>query len=123
MDTRSKIVSIEALRRSDELFLAVAGRFDVLRAEHIRILRELKQRAGERALAAIVLKHSGEILAPRDRAELLAALRIIDYVAIWEEAEEAVTEALRPVEVMRMGPAECRLGRELKEHVRQLQTL
>jgi hypothetical protein len=121
VDTRTKIVSAAALRGLGKPALAVAGYFDVLRAEHVRKLHELKETAGGRALAAIVLPCADALLPQQARAELAAGLRIIDYVVLWDARETPLAEALRPVEVIDFGPDDLRIAHKLREHVRHRQ--
>ena len=59
----------------------------MLRAAHIRELDELRRRASPRKLLAVVLPASVEYLAQRARAEMVAALRVIDYVVIADDAD------------------------------------
>ena len=82
MDTRSKILSLEAL--SDVLatgdWVAVVGLFDPLTAEQAERLARL--RGGWRKLLAVVLRGEGALLAVEARAALIAGLREISAVII-----------------------------------------
>ncbi|HMD71425.1 MAG TPA: hypothetical protein VKF41_08780 [Bryobacteraceae bacterium] len=123
MDTRSKILTLaEAASLSGPLAM-VTGYFDVLRAAHIRELDALRARAGGAKLLAVVLPAPDEILGQRARGELVAALRVIDYVVIADAAEaDRLADSLQPVEIVRLAAADARRARELREHVHRRQT-
>ena len=111
MDTRGKIVSLEALRqrldehrRRNQRIVLANGCFDLLHVGHIRYL-EGARREGDVLVVAInsdaserALKGDGRpILPAQARAELVAALRAVDYVVIFEELNvEGLLAALRP---------------------------
>jgi glycerol-3-phosphate cytidylyltransferase-like family protein len=90
MDTRAKIVdasqisTLPARNPSNGRRLIVArGWFDVLRASHCRALAEAKASGGE--LVVIVHADSGAhptLLNAASRAQLAAAIGIVDYVVI-----------------------------------------
>jgi len=123
MDTRSKILTpAEAARLAGPVALAT-GHFDVLRAAHVRVLDELRRRAGGARLLAVVLPAPDEVLPQQARAELVAALRVIDYVVIADAAEaDRLADSLKPVEIVRLAAADALRARELKEHVHSRQT-
>ena len=93
MDTRSKILdpskAIERLSGPDHAsFLIARGSFDILRAEHCRRLAQEKE--GPEELLVLVAddeKPRRTVLDARTRAELVAALQVVDYVVIRGEAE------------------------------------
>jgi glycerol-3-phosphate cytidylyltransferase-like family protein len=123
MDTRSKILTLADAASLAGPLAIVTGYFDVLRAAHIRALVELHRRAGGAKLLAVVLPAPDEILAQRARAELVAALRVIDYVVIADAAEaHRLADSLQPVEIVRLEAADARRARELREHVHRRQT-
>ena len=119
MDTRSKILTIEAASRlSARPLVIVSGTFDVLRAAHAR---ELEQRAmdGGKLLVA-VLPSEFNLLPQRARAELVAALRVVDYVvATGPEELEALAAALQPAALVRLEHTDAERARQLIEHVRR----
>ena len=119
MDTRSKILTIEgALTISARPIAIVTGTFDVLRAEHARELEEARFESGAAALLAVVLPRAGEVLSQRARAELVAALRVVDYVvAARVEDLEGVVRALEYAHVVRLEEANDRLVRQLREQI------
>jgi glycerol-3-phosphate cytidylyltransferase-like family protein len=119
VDTRNKILSLnDALGRRWPALVVAAGGFDVLRAAHARDLRALRERTGAGTLLAVVLPVESEILPRRARAEMAAALRVIDYVVIADHAElDRLVACLKPLEAVRMEAAEARRARQLIEHV------
>jgi glycerol-3-phosphate cytidylyltransferase-like family protein len=82
MDTREKIVDLararEIAREQRSRLTLVTGYFDVLRIAHIERLQHLAE-AGKR-LMVMVLDPPKPILSRRARAELVAALAMVDYV-------------------------------------------
>lgn len=123
MDTRIKIISLEAARELSAPLAVATGHFDVLRAESVRELDSLRRSAPGARLLAFILPLATAVLDDRARAELAAALRTVDYVAMASDAEAAaLLEALKPAAVLRMEAADARLIRELREHVRGRQT-
>ena len=85
MDTRTKIIDVARLwelSRAGQLRI-VAGAFDVLLAAHVRRLRDLR-RSGP--LGVLLLHPPDPLLDARARAELVAALEIVDYVALASDA-------------------------------------
>ena len=128
MDTRSKILTAGAASAApwpafDRPLAVATGYFDVLRAADARELAEVRQRSGAKSLVVVVLRLSGEVLPLRARAELVAALRMVDYVvtADLEDVGELVG-TLKPDELVRMEAACAARSRGLIEHVHQRQT-
>ncbi|MBI5084879.1 MAG: hypothetical protein HZB13_09830 [Acidobacteria bacterium] len=81
MDTRAKIVSsAEARSRIPAAAVVAAGYFDPLLAVHSRRLAAARGQAG--FLAVIVTDPPRPILPARARAELVAALRVVDLVVL-----------------------------------------
>jgi len=126
MDTRRKIVSLEAAAGiSEELharggkLTIVAGYFDVLTADHVRRIRAL---ANGQPLMAAVLDPPRPILAAQARAELAAALSVIDYVVrVPESGLDRALEKIRPDEVVREETADHARSTALMEHVHRRQ--
>lgn len=80
MDTRTKIVPLsEASRLASAGATVVSGFFDPLLAAHAEQLRQLKH-TGAPLLVAIT-EPENPILPVRARAELVAGLAVVDYVA------------------------------------------
>jgi bifunctional ADP-heptose synthase (sugar kinase/adenylyltransferase) len=125
VDTRTKILTSQAARdlRLPRL-VVVTGYFDLLRAAHVCELEAVRSRTAAGALLAIVLPWDQAVLSQRARAEMAAALRVLDYVVIPDEnhAEgdvSALLAALHPIEVVRLEAADARRNRELIQHVHQ----
>ena len=120
MDTRTKILTPVALAELDPprpLLLAV-GRFDILRVEMARELAAARRRTGAASLLAVVRQLPDE-LAPLDaRAELAAALRVIDYVFVAADGDlTGLAAAMQPIEIMNLEEADAQRTRQLIEHV------
>ena len=111
MDTRAKILSLDALcqgldehRRRGQRIVLANGCFDLLHVGHIRYL-EGARREGDVLVVGInsdaserALKGDGRpILPAQARAELVAALGAVDYVVIFDAPNvERLLDALRP---------------------------
>jgi bifunctional ADP-heptose synthase (sugar kinase/adenylyltransferase) len=82
LDTRSKIVSAEDARRRLDGQVAqwVSADFDPLLAEHVQWLRE--HSVPGRRLVVEITNPDRPLLAQRARAELVAALAMVDYVVL-----------------------------------------
>jgi len=82
LDTRSKIIPIEQARQRlrDQPACWVAGQFDPLLAEHVRRLRD--HVAPGRLLIVEVTNPARPLLPQRARAELVAALSMVDFVVL-----------------------------------------
>jgi rfaE bifunctional protein nucleotidyltransferase chain/domain len=103
--TEPDLVALVAADRAAGRTLAFAnGCFDVLHVGHVRYL-EGAAREADRLIVAINddgaverLKGRGRpVLAARDRAELVAALRVVDYVVVFPDDTVArLLDLLRP---------------------------
>ncbi len=87
MDTRTKILdagaapaAADAARRAGKTVKLVAGVFDPLLAAHARRLREIA--GGGAVLFAAVREPARPLLSAQARAELVAALGMVDYVVL-----------------------------------------
>ena len=125
MDTRTKILTADAVAALQPArpLLLVTGYFDILRAEHARDLAEARERTGAQSVLAMVLPLAGEMLPQAARAEMVAALRVVDYVFIADsEDPESLAGSLQPVETLRLEGADARRTRQLIEHVHRRQS-
>jgi hypothetical protein len=102
----------------------VTGTFDVMMAADAKELLEIRGRHPEEALCVVVLPLAGALLPQRARAELAAALRVVDYVVIADDpAPEAMLAALKPARILRLEGVHELRKRQLTEHVQSRQTL
>ena len=103
--SRSEIVAIAAIERSAGAMIVLAnGCFDLLHAGHIRYLGGAKRLGGflivginsDRQVAE--LKGDGRpFIEEKERAEIVAAIRFVDAVTIFDEPTvDDLIEALRP---------------------------
>lgn len=111
MNTRLKILArselarcLEERRKNGERIVMANGCFDILHAGHVRYLEAARQE-GDVLVVAInsdsstrELKGRGRpVLREMDRAELVAALRAVDYVLVFEERDvRSLLRELRP---------------------------
>src|SRR6186997_3460088 len=103
--TRAELVQLVNRDRSQNLTIAFAnGAFDLLHVGHIRYLEGAKREA-DKLIVAInsdasmrgLKGASRPILPEADRAELVAALRAVDYVVIFDEPTVTpLLELLKP---------------------------
>jgi len=102
--------------------LLVTGRFEILRLELVRELTEARRRAQAQTLIAVVRPLDGERVPLAARAELAAALRVIDYVLILENEDlDSLAAHFQPVEIIHLEEADLRRTRQLIEHVHRRQ--
>ena len=90
MDTRDKILTLAAVRALGRPLTVVATTSTLLRADLVNELAALRH-----PLLAAVLPAEPALLPLRARAELLAALRVVDYVVIAEPADLDGLEVIR----------------------------
>jgi bifunctional ADP-heptose synthase (sugar kinase/adenylyltransferase) len=122
VDTRTKILTVDAALQLSPPVTVVTGYFDVLRAEHVRDLQHARALAPNRPLLAIVLPGTEPLLDQRARAELVAALRVVDYVVTADERDlDRIIAAFPPSQLVRLEAADQRRSRQLMEHVRSRQ--
>ena len=120
MDTRTKILTPEA---APHACIVVTGAFDPVLAEDARELAEIRARYPDGPLLVVVLPLPGELLPGRARAELVAALRMVDYVVIAPDAAtDALLATLEPAQLVRLEGAQAVRKRQLMEHVHRRQT-
>ncbi len=105
MDTRSKIIDearaveiARELRGNGGRLCVATGYFDVLMRDHARRLAERDQ-CGK--LIVVVHNPRDPILAGRARAELVAALAVVDYVVLQEQGPEELLSRLEADQLIR----------------------
>lgn len=121
MDTRSKILNTgqaqRALAGSERRWVAVTGYFDPLLAAQARGLAALRRDAD--GLIVLLLSPAEPLLPSKARAELVAALGMVDYVVLAEEGDLSdLLDRLPVVKVVREEEADARRTEELAERVR-----
>jgi hypothetical protein len=103
--------------------MVVTGYFDLLRVQHSRDLEWVRQRMAPAPLIILVLPRPGELLSRQARAEVVAAIRVVDYVLIADSEDlDGILEGLEPAEIVRLESADLRRTRHLIEHVQRGQT-
>jgi hypothetical protein len=115
LDTRSKIVSAKAVPPGCTV---VVGAFDPLLSGDARELWQIRAAAPLRPLIAIILPLAGELFTLCARSELVAAMRVVDYVITADDTPvDALLDAIRPALVVRLEAAQAERKRQLIEHV------
>jgi len=121
VDTRSKIVSVSEVPAGGAL---VAGYFDLVGVEHVRVLDEVRERAA-RVIAAVLPDPDGAhtVMGAEARAEMAAAFHMVDYVLICARPGDAgdwedLVRRLKPTEIVSLEEAESRRRCGLTEQVR-----
>jgi bifunctional ADP-heptose synthase (sugar kinase/adenylyltransferase) len=122
MDTRHKIIESKRAQALAQGLRAkgvkiVTGYFDVIVAEHVRRLRAIKN--GSAMLVVVVLDPPEALLAARARAELVAALAVVDYVVpADEQAAKELLSHFTASEIVREESDDLLRARRLSEHVK-----
>jgi len=118
LNTRDKILTTQQAIECAKTVSAnvVIGRFDVLRASTVARLAALAR--PDTRLFAIVLDDPSALLPLRARAELAAALRVIDYVIPLESDPADLISAMAPGEVFDEASAQVQATNEMIDQVR-----
>jgi len=113
---------VEAALQLPPPLTAVTGYFDALRAAHVRDLQRARSLAPAQPLLAVVLAGSRAWLDQRARAELVAALRVVDYVVTADERDlDRMIATFPPSQLVRLEASDERRSAELRDHVRRRQ--
>ncbi len=131
MDTRAKIISLEqaveraARWRAEGRPLVVAACcFDVLQASHARFLGQLRA-DGSALLVAVyddavlcrLRRQARPVLPEQARAQLVAALAVVDHVLIWPQPSlDGLLECLHPDRVEHVSDERNIIGEVLDRH-------
>lgn len=93
LDTRSKIIPLHQIqeRLQDRAARWISGNFDPLLAEHVRRLRQASEPGS--LLVVEVTNPARPLLSQRARAELVAALSMVDYVVLGNGDTPSATAA------------------------------
>ena len=122
VDTRSKILTRAAAERLSGPLTLVTGYFDPLLAGHARDLQAVRDRAPDRPLLVAVATHANEVLEAAIRADLVAALRVVDYVVTTDHDHlDRFIERLRPADVVRLEAADLNRTRRLIDDAQRSQ--
>ena len=122
VDTRSKILTLAAAETLPGPLIVVTGYFDVLRGGHACDLQQVRERTPRARLLVVVVTYAGEPIDRESRTELVAALRMVDYVVTANHDElDGFIERLRPVEIVRLEAADLGRKRRLVEDVQRRQ--
>jgi len=96
----------------------VTGYFDVIRTPHIRDLAAVRKDTGAGILMIVLLPLKGAFLSHHARAEMVAALNMVDYVVTpGEGSVEALLNHLPADKVISRQAADEEQTRLLTEHV------
>ena len=123
LDTRSKIISPETaleLARTRELVVVQAS-FDVLLATHAAALQKVRDGTPGAILMIVLSPPSVPLLAERARAELVAALHMVDYVVTG--SPEDFPSRLHAATVISRRTEDEEQTRQLMEHVHRRHNL
>lgn len=115
MDTRTKIIAEAQAVEIAEGFTVVTGYFDVLLADHVRALRKIAE--GGRRIIVVVRDSPDALLPQAARAELVAALAMVDYVV----ASENGGALFQSAEIVHFERDDLRRTAALIEHVHERQ--
>jgi bifunctional ADP-heptose synthase (sugar kinase/adenylyltransferase) len=123
LDTREKILTqaeavatARRLHQEGRAVILVTGWFDPVLAGHARRLEALLDRSAP--VMVVVIDPPRPILPSRARAELVAALRVVDYVVLPETGRlEDLLAQLEAAEIVRGEVADEELTRDLIRHV------
>ena len=126
MDTRTKIVTPEqacALARGPRNAALATGHFDVLLAAHIRELDRMRDSLPLEVLLVALGTPQQPLLDARARAEMVAALAMVDYVVSLEDRQmESLLAAFPAERIVRLEAAHEQRMRELIQHVHRRQS-
>jgi bifunctional ADP-heptose synthase (sugar kinase/adenylyltransferase) len=123
VDTRTKIITPEdacALARGGQHTVVVTGHFDVLLAADVRELGRVRNSLPDAIVLVALSTPPRPVLDARARAEMVAALAMIDYVVNLDDGQiESLVAAFPRERVFRLETAHEQRMRELIQHVRK----
>jgi len=128
VDTRNKIIAPEeacALARGPRNAALATGYFDVLLAAHVRELDQVRHSLPDAGAVLLVALRTPEqpLLDVRARAEMVAALAMVDYVVSLEDRQmESLLAAFPAERIVRLEAAHEQRMRELIQHVHRRQS-
>lgn len=126
MDTRTKIITAEeaaALAHGDRPAVLVTGPFDVLLAAHVREVGRVRAGLPDAVLVVALTTPEQPVLDARARAEMVAALEVVDYVVSLEDQQMgSLLAAFQAEHIVRLEAAHEQRRRELIQHVHRRQS-
>jgi bifunctional ADP-heptose synthase (sugar kinase/adenylyltransferase) len=126
VDTRTKIITPEeacALARGPGKAALATGYFDVLLAAHVRELQRVRDSLPDAVLLVALGTPGQPLLDARARAEMVAALAMVDYVVSLEDRQmESLLAAFPAERIVRLEAAHEQRMRELIQHVHRRQS-
>ena len=126
MDTRTKIIKLEeacALARGSQNAVLATGYFDVLLAAHAREFYRVREGLPDAVIFVALGTPEQPLLDVRARAEMVAALAMVDYVVSLEDRQmDSLLAAFRAERIVRLEAAHEQRMRELIQHVHRRQS-
>jgi len=125
VDTRTKIITPEdaaALAHGDRPAVLVTGHFDVLLAAHVRELVRVRGGLPDGVLLVALTMPEQPVLDARARAEMVAALEVVDYVVSLDDQQMEALLAAFPAGTVRLEADHEQRRRELIQHVQRRQS-
>ena len=103
--------------------LLATGHFDVLLAAHVRELDQVRESLPDAVLLVALGTPAQPLLDARARAEMVAALAMVDYVVSLEDRQmESLLAAFPAERIVRLEAAHEQRMRELIQHVHRRQS-
>jgi bifunctional ADP-heptose synthase (sugar kinase/adenylyltransferase) len=126
VDTRTKIIKLEeacALARDSQNAVLATGYFDVLLAAHAREFDRVRESLPDAVIFVALGTPEQPLLDVRARAEMVAALAMVDYVVSLEDRQmDSLLAAFRAEHIVRLEAAHEQRMRELIQHVHRRQS-
>jgi bifunctional ADP-heptose synthase (sugar kinase/adenylyltransferase) len=126
VDTRTKIIKLEeacALARGSQNAVLATGYFDVLLAAHAREFDRVRESLPDAVIFVALGTPEQPLLDVRARAEMVAALAMVDYVVSLEDRQmDSLLAAFRAEHIVRLEAAHEQRMRELIQHVHRRQS-
>jgi bifunctional ADP-heptose synthase (sugar kinase/adenylyltransferase) len=126
VDTRTKIIKLEeacALARDSQNAVLATGYFDVLLAAHAREFYRVREGLPDAVIFVALGTPEQPLLDVRARAEMVAALAMVDYVVSLEDRQmDSLLAAFRAEHIVRLEAAHEQRMRELIQHVHRRQS-
>jgi bifunctional ADP-heptose synthase (sugar kinase/adenylyltransferase) len=126
VDTRTKIIKLEeacALARDSQNAVLATGYFDVLLAAHAREFDRVRESLPDAVIFVALGTPEQPLLDVRARAEMVAALAMVDYVVSLEDRQmESLLAAFPGERIVRLEAAHEQRMRELIQHVHRRQS-